>query len=281
MSACPKCQNTRVDTIDWLPDGRSRHACDDCHHVWTQAPAEPVASVSSVSARIARRGFPTALMVDEERAQRVAAAKAEFLRREPVEEPEVAPYCERYQQVFSKKGLPRCDPQDLKDFGNNAIGANPGNMSEFNAAWNADPAGGAERVREAIGYLLYGPKAVPVEDRLTDLIDPKGNVGMTGFREALLMRVLCVVRPAEYLPILIYSGPANATGKREIAERVYGLALPRANQSTMRIGRVAKWSNDLLLELLGDGFATQQHASQFLWEARGDQRGGKQALSAQ
>ncbi|MBA3250406.1 MAG: hypothetical protein H0T66_08925, partial [Geodermatophilaceae bacterium] len=63
----------------------------------------------------------------------------------------------------------------------------------------------------------------------------------------------------------MYSGVA---GKREIAESVYGLVLPPKAATSMTQGRLVFWSNDLLRELVGDGFATQQHASQFLWEAK-------------
>ncbi|KPI16136.1 hypothetical protein OV450_2467 [Actinobacteria bacterium OV450] len=47
---------------------------------------------------------------------------------------------------------------------------------------------------------------------------------MTGFKEALLTRVLCVTDPDRFLTILKYT--TEAGGKREIARMVYGLELP-------------------------------------------------------
>ena len=46
----------------------------------------------------------------------------------------------------------------------------------------------------------------------------------------------------------------------------------------MQIGRLAIWSNDLLLELAGDGFTSPQHAASFLVWAR--DRVGQTALTA-
>lgn len=63
------------------------------------------------------------------------------------------------------------------------------------------------------------------------LIDPLDDLGMTGFRESLLTKVLCVMSPQRFLPILIYTSPAG--GKREIARAVFGLELP-APETTLR-----------------------------------------------
>lgn len=57
---------------------------------------------------------------------------------------------------------------------------------------------------------------MPVDDRLQELIDPHADLGMTGFRESLLTKVLCVVEPDRFLPILNYTSKAG--GKREIAK---------------------------------------------------------------
>jgi len=156
----------------------------------------------------------------------------------------------------------------LKSFANTSTGANPGNMSVFNRAWNElGDESAADRFRSVVEYLRRGPDEVPLEDRLSRLIDPEDNVGMTGFRESLLTKVLCIVEPERFLPILIYSSEAG--GKRQIAESVFGLSLPPAAAKTsMTRGRVACWSNDLLVRALGDGCVDLQHASSFLWWAK-------------
>ena len=152
------------------------------------------------------------------------AWKSEFLSKEPDPEPSVAPYWEKYQEVFSAPGLAVANPQDLKDFANSNVGANPGNMSVFNDAWNAMGAeSAAHDVRQVVEFLLRGSVPSDVEDRLTMLITGTKSFGMQGFKEALLTKVLCIMYPDRYLTILKYTGQA---GKREIARSVWGLELP-------------------------------------------------------
>jgi hypothetical protein len=196
----------------------------------------------------------------------VEALKERFLVERPAPRPDVAVYWAKYQQIFSRSGLEVADPQDLKDFANISTGANPGNMSVFNTAWNdMGSAEASTRTKDAIRYLLYGPEQVPLEDRLTRLIEGDRGLGMPGFREALLTKVLCVVEPDRFLPIVKYTGIA---GKKEIAERVFGLRLPPADSVQWTIGRLVLWSNDLLLSVLGGGFVDHPHAASFLWWAK-------------
>jgi hypothetical protein len=74
----------------------------------------------------------------------------------------------------------------------------------------------------------------------------------------------------EFLPILNYDGAG--TGKRHITEAVFGLKMPPKDGTTMQVGRLIYWSNDLLRELVGEGFETMQHAAAFLWWAKDQPR---------
>ncbi|CAA9429699.1 MAG: hypothetical protein AVDCRST_MAG66-3241 [uncultured Pseudonocardia sp.] len=139
-------------------------------------------------------------------------------------------------------------------------------MAVFNSAWNrlGDRAA-AVRVRRAVDHLLRGTAERDIEDRMQTLIvtdDP----GFTGFRESLLTRVLCVVQPTRFLPILIYTSPHG--GKKEIARAVFGLDLPSPRTTSMTAGRLAFWSNDLLLRLCGTGFVDVAHTAEYLWWAK-------------
>jgi hypothetical protein len=58
---------------------------------------------------------------------------------------------------------------------------------------------------------------------------------------------------------------------KEVAKLVYDLELPEAAHVQWTIGRLILWSNDVLLHLVGDGFAHMQHVSQFLWETKDKQ----------
>lgn len=44
--------------------------------------------------------------------------------------------------------------------------------------------------------------------------------------------------------------------------------MPAPKATSWTQGRLIFWSNDLLIELVGAGFADNQHAAQFLWWAK-------------
>jgi hypothetical protein len=263
---CPTCQtDDHVELVESLTGTQKRLRCEQCGNEWLRGEPAPQKVTMPTLAEI-RKKFPRPGDVDAARLQRAQELKAEFLKREPLPESNVAPYWQQYQHIFSIEGLPTANPQDLKDFANSGVGANPGNMSVFNDAWNEMGAeAGADEVRKVIDYLLRGTSTADIEDRLTELINDAKSVGMKGFKEALLTKVLCIVYPDDYLTILKYTGVA---GKREIARSIWGLELPDPERTNMTIGRLIVWSNDLLLGLIGDGFKTQQHAAAFLWWAK-------------
>ena len=262
LPSCPDCGSVDIDLREVLPDTRRHLVCLDCDREWLYGDAvvatEPVDSFVRVRAK-----FPTPDGVPSAASSRVTGLKERFLAEYPGPRDNVAPYWEKYQHIFSAEGLPGCDPQDLKDFANASTGANPGNMSVFNTAWNDLGAqDAADRVRGAVEYLLRGPDSTPEEDRLTHLIRGDRGLGMKGFRESLLTKVLCIVHPGRFIPILVYTGFA---GKRQIAEQVFGLRMPSPEAVSWTPGRLAYWSNDLLRELAGDGFTDAVHVAEFLW----------------
>jgi hypothetical protein len=262
---CEKCQSDDIDLVERLDDGRRRVGCQACGHIWVRGAAKATPPINTFAE--ARKRFPGPEQVNPDRLARVNSLKVAFLQRQPEPRPEVVAYWAKYQAVFSRGALHACDPQDLKDFANIETGARPGNMSVFNTAWNRMGAqAGAQRTRDTIDYLLYGPASIPMEDRLTTLITEESGRGMTGFKESLLTKVLCIIYPNRFLPILTYSSPN--VGKREIAKLIYDLDLPEEARVTWTIGRLIFWSNDVLVQLAGDGFATTQHMSQFFWETK-------------
>lgn len=265
VATCIECGSSDIALVETLADTRKSVKCLDCGHAWVRGEAVRVITATSRGSGEQRR-FPRPSDVTPERLAWVEGLRSSFLARAPEPDPAVAEYWLRYQQIFSADGLREAGPQELRDFANMPIGANPGNVTVFNNEWDAlGPAEASQRVRDAVRFLLYASDRVSMPDRLTQLIRGAGGPGMKGFGEALLTKVLCVVQPERFLPILMYGGVA---GKREIAETVYGLALPPKAATSTTHGRLVFWSNDLLRELVGDGFATQQHAAQFLWEAK-------------
>ncbi|MFJ8114272.1 hypothetical protein [Streptomyces sp. NPDC096132] len=144
--------------------------------------------------------FPKPEDVEPQWRERAARLKERYLATKPGFDSELAAYWAKYQQIFPPDGLRTSAPRLLKDFANSDIGAHPGNQATFNSAWNAmgDAAAG-EATSKSIAYLLYGPDEVPVEDRLQQLLSGAQPFAMTGFKEALLTRVLCVMEPERFL----------------------------------------------------------------------------------
>jgi len=267
--ACPECGSAELDLVEVLEDERRRVKCESCGHEWLRGEARVVYKTTA-SIDDLRKRFPSPEDVKPDILDRADLLKHQYLKDHPSSTAQAVEFRERYRQVFSKEGLKDAAPQDLKDFANSSLAGNPGNMSRFNDAWNEMGAEeGAQRVKDAIEYLLYGPDDTFIEDRLTNLIEGRRGFGMTGFREALLTKVLCMVEPTRFLPINKYSGVA---GKKEIAKWIYDLNLPRQETVSWTIGRLIIWSNDLLLELVGSGFSDTEHAAGFLWWAKDEMR---------
>jgi hypothetical protein len=306
--ACPSCEQAAAEYLGMADDGRNEMRCGACGHVWVlgarpvspraasqirtrraptpKAPSGPRRTPGPRSSagggerapraraervvedvETARRRFPSAADVTPETIERVERWRAEFLAEVPRPDPEAARYRDVYRQAFSADGLPRTTPSALRDFANSKVVARPGNMSIFNDEWSRlGSREAAEVFRGVVEHLLRGDDPPAMEDRLTELIESKDPPAMTGFRESMLTRVLCVDQPERFLPILVYTSAAG--GKREIARRVFDLELPAPESTSQTIGRLAFWSNDLLVDLVGRRFADLDHARAFLWWAK-------------
>ncbi|MFJ8112461.1 hypothetical protein [Streptomyces sp. NPDC096132] len=267
LAMCPLCSDDEdIELVRDLEGGRRlvRHRCG---YAWERGEPDGLKKQRPRAFDDLRARFPKAEDVEPAVLERADRLKERYLATRPGFDPEVAAYWEKYQRIFSPDGLRTCDPRLLKDFANSDVGAHPGNQSVFNAAWNSmGDAAAAESTRRTIEYLLHGPDDVPCEDRLQELLDGTKSFAMTGFKEALLTRVLCVTQPGRFLSILKYT--TEAGGKREIARKVYGLELPAPESVNWTLGRLIFWSNDLLYTLVGAGFANQQHSAAFLWWAK-------------
>lgn len=300
--ACPSCEQPAAEYLGMAEDGRNRMRCTACGHDWmlgarpaspravtrttgtgrsTRTPSRTTAGERPSGTRApasrtpravedvdtARRRFPSADDVTSDAMDRVEELRREFLTDVPHPDPEPGRYREVYRQAFSAEGLARTTPSALKDFANSRVVARPGNMSIFNDEWNRlGSRNAAEVFRGVVEHLLRGDAPEAPEDRLTELIESKASPAMPGFRESMLTRVLCISEPQRFVPILVYTSPAG--GKREIARNLFGLELPAPESTSQTIGRLAYWSNDLLVSLVGDRFADLDHGRQFLWWAK-------------
>jgi hypothetical protein len=262
--ACPNCNSEDI-TGTPQADSRLLITCAACGHEWLRGearrdPGRPaVQTIDSLHA-----AFPKPAEVRFDVRERVGTLIADFQPNHREPDAEVAEFQARYEKLFSREGLSSTAPEDLLEFATTDTLASAGNMSGLNRAWKTQGAEkAAAKVRESIEYLLYGPETLRLEDRLTQLIEGKKGVGFPSFnKEPLLTKVLCVVEPERFLPVLKYSAPTD--GKKEIAKLVFELDLPPAEKVAWTIGRLIVWSNDLLRSLVGNDIPDLQHAAQFL-----------------
>jgi hypothetical protein len=269
LITCPTCSSEDIDGTP-QPDSRLLIHCNACGHEWLRGearrdPARPaVQTAESLQAT-----FPSPADVRPDVRERVMLLTSEFLMERPEPDPAVEAYRVRYAELFTRDGLPTATPDQLLYFANSTTVADPGNMSGFNRAWKtAGPDKAAAMVRDSIEYLLYGPESLRLEDRMTHLVDgSKKGLGFPSFKESLLTKVLCVVEPERFLPVVRYT--AAASGKKELAKVVFELDLPPVEKSAWTIGRLAVWSNDLLRSLVGNDVPDLQQAARFLQWAKG------------
>lgn len=286
LIVCPLCvREDDIFLIRTLPDGRKEARCDDCDFVFTYGkaievpPPAPVAKArpkkapvtrpktptkaSVPSIQIALKQFQTSVQIAPEAVERAYALKAEFLASvEYNAHPVVEGHWRKFGWVFSEAGIEKAVIFDLEQFVHDPIGADQGSTLAFDKAWSVmGEFEGARRLRASIEHLLRGNG--PIEDRMTELVDGTYAMSMPGFGEELLTKVLAVAQPERFLPVLSYAQ------KRELGRAVYDLELPAAEVGSWTVGRLAVWSNDLLVELLGDGFHDHHHAAQFLQWAQG------------
>jgi hypothetical protein len=268
LISCPTCGSEDINGTP-QPDSRLLIHCSNCGHEWLRGearrdPARPaVRTIDSLHA-----AFPTAVDVRPDVRERVLLLQSEFLLERPEPDPDVEAYRRRYAALFTREELPNATPDQLLHFANSTTVADPTNMSGFNRAWKtAGPDRAAAQVRESIEYLLFGPESLRLEDRFTQLVEgSKKGLGFPSFKESLLTKVLCVVEPGRFLPVVKYT--AAAGGKKELAKTVFDLDLPPVEKGGWTIGRLAVWSNDLLRSLVGNDIPDLQQAARFLQWAK-------------
>jgi hypothetical protein len=269
LITCPVCSSEDIDGTP-QPDSRLLVHCTACGHEWLRGearrdPTRPaVQTLDSLHA-----AFPTAADVRPDVRERVMLLSSEFLMERRETDPDVEAYRVRYAELFTREQLPAATPDQLLFFANSSTVADPGNVSGFNRAWKtAGPDRAAAMVRDTIEYLLFGPESLRLEDRMTHLVDgSKKGLGFPSFKEALLTKVLCVVEPERFLPVVRYT--AAAGGKKELVKNVFDLDLPPVEKNAWTIGRLAVWSNDLLRSLVGNDIPDLQQAAKFLqWATR-------------
>jgi hypothetical protein len=274
LIVCPLCvREDDVFLIKTLPDGRKEARCDDCDFTFTYgSPVEPkkeaaaprrkaaapkVSKPSVAPITVVARRFPTVDDVPAAALERAEALKQTFLETPYTPDPLVARHWAKFRWVFSADGLDKAAIFDLKLFATDPTGASTGDPTTFDKAWVLlGEFEGARRIRATADRLLRGHGVL--EDRFTELAGGDFAQTMPGWDERLLTKTLAVAEPDRFLPIVTFAD------KKALALAVYDLELPVVDETSLTLGRLAVWSNDLLVDLLGDGFDDLHHAAQFL-----------------
>lgn len=275
LIVCPLCvREDDIFLLRTLPDGRKEARCDDCDFTFVfgkaveakpepkAAPrrkaATPRASKPSVAPiAVATKRFPTVDDVEPSALERAAELKQAFLATPYTPDPLVASHWAKFRWVFTADGLDKAAIFDLQRFAGDPTGGSTGDTATFDKQWVLlGEFEGARRVRAMVNHLLRGHGAL--EDRLTDLVSGDFAMTMPGWGEAVLTKTLAVAEPDRVLPIYSYAD------KAALASAVYGLELPVVDETSMTVGRLAIWSNDLLVDLAGDGFDDLHHVARFL-----------------
>jgi hypothetical protein len=278
LIVCPLCvREDDVQLVRTLADGRKEARCDDCDFTFVfgapleakKAPAPRkrtstarVSKPSVVPIAVVAKRFPTTDDVELVARQRADLLKQQFLATVPYAPgPLVGPHWTKYRWVFSADGLEKVAIADLKYFADSSIGAATGDPTAFDKAWVLlGEFEAARRIRATTNQLLRATGEL--EDRLTGLLDGSFAQAMPGWNEALLTKTLAVADPGRFLPVVTYAD------KKALALAVYGIELPVVDEASLTIGRLAVWSNDLLVALAGDDFDDLHHVAAFLrWAA--------------
>src|SRR5688572_6024140 len=127
--ACPQCGSDEIELIEVLEDERRSVECESCGHGWLRGEARRVFKTTS-SIEDLRKSFPSPDDVRDEAADRARSLKEEYLKGHPAASTQALEFRQRYQDIFSKEGLAKAKPADLKYFANANLAGNPGNMSD-------------------------------------------------------------------------------------------------------------------------------------------------------
>lgn len=208
-------------------------------------------------------GFPTIDDLPEETRQLIQELKAKDLPRRPRVDAETEATRKHFKKVLAAEALPTASPDDLHSLANSQKAGNTGNQQSFNVYWNkVGKEHAAEEMRAALQYLLYGDGELA--HRLTSLINNSSPHAMTGLKEGIAVKALCMADPHRFLPILYYSGGA---GKKEIAQALFNIELPDPDRSRYPIGKLIVESNDLLVQIVRPEYDDLERAGGFLWDA--------------
>ena len=264
LISCPACHSDNDIHLDSITAaGVKIFRCGDCDNTWSPTSLTTLPAFTRTPLEMARGRFANAEMVAPAMTATVKRLKTKYLKAHPVAEDVQVTAWGRYRELLTPQGLVAAAPQDLRELATTGTGTRAGSMSVFSRTWKQL---GDEEAADKHAHLPHLP---PPRPRRAAARGPphRAHRGRRRRRDARAQGVVPHqgaphLEPHRFLPILTYGD--EGTGKHDIARAVYGLHLPKPDPTAMQIGRLAIWSNDLLLELAGPDFTDAQHASEFL-----------------
>lgn len=133
---------------------------------------------------------------------------------------------------------------DIRWMWNTNVWGGPGPQANLNATVRDAEPHEQRAILVKLDHLLWGP--AEEEDRINRALDPN-DLGVSGLGEAVIMKLLAVVRPERFIPVFPYGGKS---GKKHHLD-LLGLTPP---DPTLSRGEVQVRANDLLRQALEPHF---------------------------
>lgn len=258
VSTCPSCSSNRVSLVMTSATG-NRYRCDACRHGWRTGGRR----VGSAGSRAkANSSFPADITLDG------AESEARFqtlLERYRIvggspSDAEIAWRAEAAKS-FAAGNIDSVPTSLFHELSDGTEVASTGRQMAFRKNWATlgDDAA-TEQARRTVAHLLHGDG--DVAQRLDDVFEMRNGIGMPGLKEALVTKILAIVEPETYLPIL------TTKGKLEFLQHVWGVREVAVKKDPL--AKTVLWSNALLADRLRATFPDLLHAAHFLWWTRSE-----------
>lgn len=253
-TTCPACTSNRVSLVISSPTG-NRYRCDACRHGWRTGGRR-----IGAGARVkAPSSFPADLTLDE-------AAGAErfktLLDRYKIvggspDDAEIAWRAEA-AKLFAAGNIDTAPATVFHDLSDRTTVATTGRQVAYRKNWTTMGEETATAVaRKTTAHLLHGEG--DLTQRIDDVLEGRNDLGMPGFKEAIVTKILAIAEPETFVPIL------TTKGKVAFLQHVWGarVAVPKDGLAANIV-----WSNALVTERLRPEFPDLLNAAHFLWWTR-------------
>lgn len=199
--------------------------------------------------------------IDEAKREQVRREMGRFISRNPRVDPEDESLRQSWNRLLQPDRLEAAPPEALREMLVSGKCGNPGQgKMGFSAEWRVlGEVEAGRRIKQAMHYLLY-EDSIPLEKRVTDLIENNSPRAFKGFAEGLVTKVLVLGHLDRFVPILYHDR------RRAILKTLWNVQMPPFGTRGESVGGLITRSNDLLRELSVPPFQNLEHAANFLFD---------------